>query len=371
MNWRNYLRNRTRQPAFLWRMVLSILVLGVVFGYLAESYFFSGLDFTSHGNPSGGENWSAIERLAEAGQWWEVWWRIPKQIYYGYGNWGPLVLAVCTGVCWFTFLAQVVAEKPPRFERFALMLVGVAFGVLSIWPTGFFIVWQEIGWGLQDSQDLIPGLRYNILGIGLREEAAKLICLMPLLVLLRNQREILALVVSACVGLGFAIEENVGYFFREEETTAMGRYLIANPLHMALTGIVGLTIHRALRYPRDWGPHAVAMFGLVVVAHGVYDAAIMVPAIREYGLIGMIVFALVVYQFFRELRNLRTTSGDVVSLTANFLCGVSLLTAATFIYLSATQGFSAAGDLVTSEALGLSIMVYLFLREMPESMIDV
>jgi len=72
-------------------------------------------------------------------------------------------------------------------------------------------LFYRVGWGLVESDQLVPGLRYNILGIGLREEFAKLCCLLPLMPLLLRQRsELAALLLSACVGLGFAIEEVEG-----------------------------------------------------------------------------------------------------------------------------------------------------------------
>jgi len=151
----------------------------------------------------------------------------------------------------------------------------------------------------------------------------------------------------------------------------MGRFLTANPFHMTLTGLIGLAIYRGLRSPKDWGPHALATFGLMVFAHGIYDAVLTIPVLVEYSIVGTIVFALVVYQFFHELRELRPTGGDTISLSANFLCGVSLLTAATFVYLSATLGCSAAFDSLASGVLGLAVMVYLFLREMPETLVRV
>jgi hypothetical protein len=115
----------------------------------------------------------------------------------------------------------------------------------------------------------------------------------------------------------------------------------------------------------------VAMFGLVVFAHGLYDAMIVLPALAEYSLLGTIVFALAVYQFFRELRDARARRPDTVSLTANFLCGMSLVTAATFVYLSATAGCAIAFDVLAEGVLGLAVMVYLFLREMPETLVQV
>lgn len=370
MNWQSYLRTKTRQPEFLWRMVLSIVGLGVVLGFAAQTIC-QPLPAEVHDTPREPSAWKQLEKLAEQGEWAKVWWRTPAAIYSRFTDWGPPVLAAVAGVCWLVFLLQAMQIDSLRDGRLGCTLLAIALGILSIWPTGFFILWQEIGWGLRDSQELIAGVRYNVLGVGLREEFAKLCCLLPLMpLLLRWQSELSALLISSCVGLGFAIEENVGYFSSDLSST-MGRFLTANPAHIALTGLIGLAAYRLLRNPRGWGPHALGVFGLLVFAHGLYDAFIAVPALREYSLFGTIIFALVIYQFFHELRDLRTSRGDTISLSANFLCGMSVLTATTFVYLSATLGMSIAFDTLASSVVGLAVMVYLFLREMPESMVGV
>jgi hypothetical protein len=35
--WRNYLRTKTRNPRFLWKMVISILAIGVVAGLAVDA----------------------------------------------------------------------------------------------------------------------------------------------------------------------------------------------------------------------------------------------------------------------------------------------------------------------------------------------
>ncbi len=371
MNRRSYLRSKTRDPAFLWRMVLWIIVTGIVLGYVAQSFRQPPGVADTHSPMSQG-GWAQIEQLAEQGQWWQVWKSIPSEIYPGFSHTGPFTLAIFAGCCWMAFLLQAMQIDRLGDWRLWSALVAVGLGVFSIWPTGFLIVWQEIGWGLVDSHELVPGLRYNILGVGLREELAKLFCLLLLMpILLRQRNELAALLLSACVGLGFSIEENIGYFLGSRGTAVMGRFLTANPLHITFTGLVGLAVYRGLRSPKACGPQALMMFGLMVFAHGFYDAAISIPALGDYSLLGTIVFALVVYQFFHELRTLRKSASDTISLSANFLCGVSLLTAATFVFLSATLGCAAAFDALATGVLGLAVMVYLFLREMPESMIRV
>ena len=373
MNWRRTLQSKSRQPRFLWRMVLGIIVAGVALGYLAQSICqpkrVTDLEVEQRERE---RQENHLEQLAIQGEWAQLWWGIPKAEWNRFREAGPIVLAMLTGCCWLIFTLQAIQLNGWRDPRLWLALGGVLLGVLSIWPTLFLIYWQEYGWNFQESRALVPGLRYFVLGVGLREELAKLLCLLPLMpLLLRLRSELAALLVSGCVGIGFALEENTSYFAGSGGADAMGRYLTANPFHMTLTALVGLAVYRGLRTPRDWAAQAVATFGVMVFAHGLYDAFILLPALAEYSLLGTIIFVLVVYQFFRELRGARARRPDTVSLTANFLCGVSSVTAATFIYLSATVGCGSAFDVLAQGVLGLAVMVYLFLREMPETMVPV
>jgi len=381
MTWRSYLQTKTRQPEFLWRMVLWILAVGVGLGFVAERVYqpdATKFEATKSDTTKpeekvrGRDAWDQLESLAEQREWSQLWWALPKVAYFRADGPGPVVLAVIAGCCWFVFLWQAMKLPGLRDLQLWCALLAIPLGVLSIWPTLFWSYWQEQVWNLHESQELIPGVRYFVLSVGLREELAKLLCLLPLMpILLRLRNELTTLLVSGCVGLGFAIEENVGYFTSSAGTSTLGRFLSANPLHITLTALAGLALYRALQNPKRWGSHSLGVFGMLVFAHGLYDTFIVVPALAEYSLFGMIIFALVIYQFFRELRELRPSQGDTISLSANFLCGVSLLTAATFVYLSATLGMSVAFDSLAAGVIGQAVMVYLFLREMPETMVSV
>ncbi len=371
MTWRNYLSSKTRQPAFLWRLVIWILAAGIALGFVMQRRWQPNTT-SSEVKLQSIEAWNELETLAETGAWGQLWWALPKTVFQRFDALRPVVLSGIAGVCWFVFLWQALRAPGLRNLRLWYALSAVALGILSIWPTHFLGLWQEQVWNLRDSPELIPGIRYYVLGVGLREELAKLLCLLPMMPLLMRERdELTALLVSGCVGLGFAIAENVNYFVASGGQAAMTRFLTANPLHITLTALAGLAVYRTLRNPRGWGSHSLGVLGLVVFAHGLYDAFIAVPALAEYSLFSMILFALVVYQFFHELRDLRPTGGDAVSLSANFLCGVSLVTAATFVYLSATLGMSVAFDALAGGVTSLAVMVYLFLREMPETMVSV
>jgi RsiW-degrading membrane proteinase PrsW (M82 family) len=370
MSWQRILQSKSRDPAFLWRMVIAIIGVGIVLGWVFDSW--AAKPLARLANPDNERHWDQLESWANAGEWVQLWWGIPRTMLSGFETPGIVALATFAGCCWLTFLWQVLRIHRPWDWRLPVTLIAVGLGILSIWPTRFLIYWQEVEWGLHENMELVPGLRFFILGVGLREELAKMICLLPLMpILLRRRDEMLALVCSACVGLGFAIVENINYFIATQATSTMGRFLTANPAHMALTGLIGLNVYRAFRDPKNWGPQALAMFGLMVFAHGLYDAAIVLPALADISLAGSIIFAFVLYQFFHELRTLRSPGRDTISLSATFLFVVSLLTATTFIYVSSIVGAQSAADSLVFDVVSLSIMVYLFLREMPETLVGV
>lgn len=372
--WRNYLRRQTRNPRFLWQMVFAILAIGI-FGGMA-AHFFRGdganpnLVLAPSDDAAKAVEW--LESLADAGAWRELWWALPSVAFRRMTNVAPLALAAFAGVCWLVFCLQAAQVRGWRDSKLWLMLGGVAMGGLSIWPTHFFGMWLKRRLSMAESADLVDGVRFFVLGVGLPEEGAKLLCFLPLIPLLLLIRgDLIAMMTAGCVGLGFAFVENVTYFHGSIGRDAVGRYLTANPLHMTLTGLAGLAFYRAARDPKGWGPQALLVFGLMVLAHGLYDATIVIPAFGDLAIVGSIIFALVVYQFFRELRELRPKQPEVVSLTATFLAGVSLVTAATFVYVSSLVGFGPACDAMVLQVISTSLMAYLFLREMPETMVTV
>jgi len=352
-------------------MVIWILAAGIGLGFVAERVVRSdqaAVGQQVHSN----DDWNKLNSLAEQGEWSSLWWALPKVAYFRPTGTGPVVLAGLAGCFWLAFLWHAMKLPGWRDMRLWCLLLALPLGVLSIWPTLFWSYWQEQVWNLHESPELIRGMRYYVLSVGLREELAKLLCLLPLMpILLKLRDELTVLLVSGGVGLGFAIVENISYFAGSRGTATLVRFLMANPFHITLTALAGLAMYRALRYPKGWGTHSLGTLGILIFAHGFYDAFFVLPALFEYQIVGTIIFALVVYQFFRELRELRTAQRDTISLSATFLGGVSLLTAATFIYLSGTLGTTAAFDNLAAGILGQAVMVYLFLREMPETMVTV
>lgn len=368
MSLHSYLRNKTRQPPFLWRLGLGIIGVGVVLALAIQGTLAGNLTLVEGDRGPLVEQQQLLDRLVEQGQWSDLWWGIPKSMWLGVSA-GPAILALFTGVCWFAFAVQAGQPRANNGVRPWLCVLAVGAGVLSIWPTLFLGHWQEEVWGLSLTKDLVDGLRFFLLGVGLREELCKLLLFLPLVPLIvRRGSPHEALIVAACVGLGFAIEENIGYFWGAAGQS-VPRLLTANFLHMAWTGLCGLAVCRAVWNPRECAAEAGAIVLVAIILHGLYDSVIVLPALEEFAIGAMIIYVLLAYQFFRELRQGWAPRGEAVSLAATFIAAVSLVFTVTFAYQSAISDFETAIDLVAQPAVASGVMVYLFLKEMPESLV--
>ncbi len=380
MTRRQYLQAKTRSPAFLWRMVIGILAVGVAIGLVVDWATPAWITVDEQtgevtslpDSEPDNSDWDELEQLADRGDWRAVWRGIPMVLVRSWSELGVTSLAVLTGVCWLAFVLQAIQIHGYRDGRLWLPLVGVLMGVLSIWPTAFLILWQERQWGIERSDELINGLRFMIAGVAFREELSKFVCFLPLLPwIVRRRDELAALLVAGSVGIGFAMEENVNYIGGSVGSSTLARLMMPAPAHMAMTGLIGLAAYRACLWPRQCGPQFFAVFGVIVLAHALYNSFAGIPALADYSIVSPLIFIFLIYQFFRELRPNQALRVDTISLTANFLFCVSTVAAATFIYLCASVGWRLAGDALIAGIVTESIMVYLFLREMPERMVGV
>ena len=308
--------------------------------------------------------------LVRQGRWWDLFWRIPSTMAERLDDLPAVGLATVAAVAWWLFAVQAGQCCHAGGGRWWLTVAALGLGVLSIWPTTFLNYYMEHTWHLQPSEELVAGIRFYVVSVGLREELSKLLLLLPLAPFLwRRGNRLEILIVAACVGLGFAFFENIGYFSRSGQTSSMGRFLTANFFHMAATAIVGVHVLTGLPAGLKDGLAGVlnglAVFLVVVFAHGLYDAGIAVPQLAEFYLLPSLVYIFLAYQFFHELRQLRQPAGPEFSLTATFVIGLSLLASITFVMIATRGGWRAAGDVLVADVTALGGMVYLFLREIP------
>ncbi len=353
----------------MWRLAIGILASGLVLAFatrwLPESV---GESLIGGRADELKERVAEIDQLAADEEWQQVFTSIPQVMWMRMLP-GPTAIAGLAGVCWFVFLLQAGQPGSKNGIRWWLAVPAVGLGALSVWPTLFAVFFQEQRWGFIDTAETFEGLRFYILGVGLREELAKLMLFLPLVpLIIRGGSEREALLIAGCVGLGFAVEENIGYFAGNPSST-LGRFLTANFLHISLTGLLGLALCRAIWWPQQCLSEAVGIILLGIVLHGVYDALIALPALSEYQIGSSIIHILLAYRFFHELRNGWVPRGDAISLTATFVTAVSVITAASYVYFAAATSLTMATTAIAMPAVSSGILVYMFLREMPESLI--
>lgn len=280
-------------------------------------------------------------------------------------QWQLLLMAVLTGVAWFAFLIHAGRFwRAPRV--LGLCSAALVLGVFSTTATLLMITLQHEFWGFGEQEDLVGGLLYCIGGIGLREEFLKLLFFAPLLpFLLKRKDPLVALIVAGCVGLGFAAEENVSYFHSSMGFSGPGRFLTANFLHISTTALTGYALYRAAASRWRELDYFASMFGMIVFAHGLYDAFIIIPELQDYSIFAMTIYCLLCYQMFQVLNQVRPTKRQKISLSFVFTLALSVVLSVCLGYATSMLGFDGLRSMAGS-ILGVILIVILFFRSINE-----
>jgi len=270
---------------------------------------------------------------------------------------GRFLLSLFAGTIWLIIVGQFAG-----FGRRRLILYGAALilGILSASATLYAVVIQQNIRGFTQEGDLWHQLTYCIAGIGLREETIKLLFFVPLIPFLRRRQDIEVLVVAGFVGLGFAVQENVGYYLGES-FSPWPRFFTANFFHLAVTGILGLALVQFVRWPRTRWEELLATFIAVVVVHGLYDAFLMIPELMvEYSFFALLILALIAYRFFDQAEHLAHPGrGRTLSPLGVFVLGAALLGGV--VMISSCWGLPFRFALIGFLSKGLSIFPVIFI----------
>ena len=285
------------------------------------------------------------------------------------GQWQGLeaLLGLVSASLWYVLLIYGSSTDRWRWLRYLpAVVMGVFSTVLLSW-------WQSsLHYGLPDeTRTPTHEIVSNVLYVGVPEETAKLIMfalLLPVLVRNRASRSKVALT-GGCVGLGFALAENVRYFINADVGLALGRLLTANFMHIAMTGLLGLKLAALIKSRfHQVGEFAMAFAG-IVLAHGAYDFACGRTA-QELGIdmLSIIILVVLTKYFLHEIKPL---PGDrprqSVSGVAVFVFGTALIVGATMIVgaLKGGDGSVIVGTL--AGALGLVPVALLYVREFKDA----
>jgi RsiW-degrading membrane proteinase PrsW (M82 family) len=286
-----------------------------------------------------------------------------------------VVMTSVAALAWGFFCARLgkLGEKPLR--RALLYLVAFVLGVLSVIPTVCLIAVEEASLRLVETGDATRDILFFVFGVGLREEASKLLLFLPLLLVLRKCRDkgdngdngdkLDVLVCGAMVGLGFAAEENLGYLASGDLHTGLGRFLTANFMHMAMTAILASALDDFLRDGEKYAAELSKATLTVVVMHGAYDFLL---SHEEYGgsYFAMAVFFVLVRTFLAAVSHARRKADRGLTLTQAFVVAVAVVTGTSAVYAVAAVGPAQGALVMTEGLLGVAILVYAFMRTLHE-----
>lgn len=243
-----------------------------------------------------------------------------------------------------------------------MYLLAFVLGVASIVPTVLLIAIEEAKLHLVETGDAPRDVLFFVFGVGLREEASKLLMFLPLLPLLRRWGDKLdVLVCGAMVGLGFAAEENLGYLAEGNLHSGLGRFLTANFFHMAMTGTLASALDDFLRDREKFAAEFSRTSIFIVGIHGAYDFLL---SHGEYGgsYLAMTAFVFLTRMFLHAVDVARRRADRGITPLHAFILAVSLVVGVTLAYATLAVGPKMALAMTGAGLIGEGIIVYVFVR---------
>jgi hypothetical protein len=273
-----------------------------------------------------------------------------------------LVMSAITALGWAFFCARL--GKLGMRVRFRLPMYALAFvlGIASVMPTVLLIAIEEAKLKLVETGDPARDVLFFVFGVGLREEASKLLLFLPLLPILRKSGDKLdVLVCGALVGLGFAAEENLNYLAQENLHAGLGRFLTANFFHMAMTGTLASALDDFVSDREKYAAAFTRTSLFVVGIHGAYDFLL---SHESFGgtYFAMTAFVVLTKLFLDAVDTARRRADRGITPLHAFIVAVAVVTGVSLAFATMAVGPKAALVLMGSGLLGQAIIVYVFVR---------
>jgi RsiW-degrading membrane proteinase PrsW (M82 family) len=273
-----------------------------------------------------------------------------------------LAMSGTAALAWGFFCGRLgkLAEHPVR--RLGFYVAAFVLGVLSVVPTVTLITLEEIKLRLVETGDAARDILFFVFGVGLREEASKLLMFAILLPALRRWGDKLdVLVGGAIVGLGFAAEENLGYLAGGDLHTGLGRFLTANFLHIAMTGVLATALDELVSDPEGHAAEFSRTALLVIGLHGAYDFLL---SHEEFGgsFMAMAVFVFLTRLFLTAVARARRRVDRGPSPLQAFVLAASAVTGVSAAYAMLAVGPLNAALAMAEGLLGEVIIFAMFVR---------
>jgi RsiW-degrading membrane proteinase PrsW (M82 family) len=276
-------------------------------------------------------------------------------------------LALLAAGIWYIVLIHTASREAWRWWRY---LPAVFAGIASVW----LLHWWQGTLRYRSDPEGAPSLTHEmlqwIMHVGLPEEAAKLALFAFFLpVLLHNRSGVKAALTAGCVGIGFALDENLHYFRDYGVQIAIQRLLTANFMHLSMTGILGWHLYELFRSRFHHATEFLTAFCLIVVAHGVYDFSLGTQAAQwGFDIASMVTLALAARFYLHLLHEQERPgpAGHAISRTSVFILGTSLLGGVLMITmvweLQRLEGIT----LVLKSMVGVALVGFIYIREWHE-----
>lgn len=264
-------------------------------------------------------------------------WRGLFRASLGRLNYRALALALLAALLWYVILVQHI---PANGWRWIYPILPLIAGVASIWPTVSLVIWQQDFMGI--TNDVPYDVWHLIIGVGLREEVCKLALaalFMPWLVWKRLPG--IALMTGGFVGLGFAFEENLGYYERAGAGggVALLRFLTANFMHIAMTALTTHALYDMIRSRFHRVQQFLIIFFSIVVAHAIYDYDFDLPGMKDLSAyFPYIILGFLAWRFWDQVEIEMPHSRQLIAPSAVFLLGVALIISCSFFLTAYEAG---------------------------------
>ena len=273
----------------------------------------------------------------------------------------PLILALAAGFAWLVIALHSGQPNGLLSYRVLVPLLALCVGASGALAAHIVDVWQEEILGFRESGQFLPDLAFYAGIVSPREEIIKLLLLAPFLPALLLRRDPLeTLIVSGCIGLGFALEGNLQLCRTMKVDDAFGRLLTANFFHFAATALAGTALCNCLHSKfRKSIPFVLTLAG-VILAHAVYDAFSMIAQVRSLYWVSIASVLVISKLFFIELRRWRNPLTDQCFLGATLsICLVGLVATA-LVTTSIHAGFHTAIWALLQNATCLFLIGFVF-----------
>jgi RsiW-degrading membrane proteinase PrsW (M82 family) len=279
--------------------------------------------------------------------------------------WLLMTTVSLAGLVWFVIIAKLGGIQRILELRMLYAGVAVGLGILSAQTTLSVIDWQKsLGILPKPNGEFLNDIIFWISGVGLREETVKMLFIIPLIpFVLRRRNEAEMLLISSCVGLGFAIEENINYLHMNISAT-MGRMLMANFAHLAWTGALGLALFRFIRWPKTRCEEFIGTFIFVVVTHGLYDAFFAIPELADYGIIGFVLFCVIANRHFDLIQQSRENITHNISPLGVFIIGCTILVGLSWLVACVQFGWQDGLQASGGGALSVATLAFLYINRL-------